>query len=479
MKKLLIILFILISGWLLLSTGSSWQVLVSFSISVFLLLTILYLHLFLEKTYSPFITVFIVFSFLFFIVAPLIQIKVIDSRNADFMTNFPYDSGDIVFTNFLVIIFNTVFFLSYWFLKGRRRISKITLNSNNYYKRLPLTIMILLVFSFLIAIVSFGFVKNEMIKASGMSLDVSTGLFLLWKKVLFLVPFAGIILCVEYYKKNKKTSLNLLYLVMVLVLFISLLIWFKNPLVEKRNALGPIYITLIYLFIPKLLNSNVKTTFFMFFSMIVVFPLSAVITHTTSTLGDIIKKPRILLDQFEGEGINEVFDTLHYDAFINISATVDYVKYEGFSYGEQLLSAFLFFIPRNLWEDKPINTGHLVGQHLIENYDFHYGNLSNAMVSEGYINFGIPGVILMAIALAYTIVYLLSWLEGTHYLKKMMAFYFAIHLLFFLRGDFTNGFSYYVGTSIGVLGIFKMVDFLIKNALLNQKLWKQKQKNIV
>ncbi|WP_144668847.1 hypothetical protein [Dokdonia sp. Hel_I_53] len=318
-----------------------------------------------------------------------------------------------------------------------------------------------------------------MIRANWMPASVSTVTLLLWKKVLFIIPLAGVVLCVEYYRKVKQTPLNQLYLLLVLVAFIIILFWFKNPLVEKRNALGPIYITLIYLFLPRLLNSNVRSTSFMFFSMVIVFPLSAFFTHTTSSLKDIIKKPRLLVEQFEGEGINEVFNTLHYDAFINISATVDYVKHEGFVYGEQLLSAFLFFVPRSMWESKPINTGPLVGEYLIKQYDFHYSNLSNPMVSEGYINFGIFGVILMAIAIAYTVVYLLTWLEGTHYLKKMMAFYFAIHLLFFLRGDFTNGFSYYVGTMIGVLGVFKITDFLIKNALLNQRLWKQKKKNIV
>ena len=42
--------------------------------------------------------------------------------------------------------------------------------------------------------------------------------------------------------------------------------------------------------------------FFMFFTMVVVFPLSAIITHAKSSLRQIIIQPRILLDEFEGEG---------------------------------------------------------------------------------------------------------------------------------------------------------------------------------
>ena len=267
----------------------------------------------------------------------------------------------------------------------------------------------------------------------------------------------------------------MLAVAVMFVLFMILLLWFKNPLVEKRNALGPIYISIIYLLAPRLLNSNVKTMFFMFFTMVVVFPLSAIITHAKSSLRQIIIQPRILLDEFEGEGIGEVFNTIHYDAFINIVATIDYVKYEGFSYGYQFLSAFLFFIPRKIWEGKPVSTGQLVGEHLIDNYEFTYSNLSNPMVSEGYVNFGIIGVILLAIALGYAIVYFLTWLHSHILIKKIMAFYFAIHLLFFLRGDFANGFSYYVGTLIGVMGIARLIDYLIKNGLNNQYKWRQKQ----
>jgi hypothetical protein len=190
---------------------------------------------------------------------------------------------------------------------------------------------------------------------------------------------------------------------------------------------------------------------------------------------EILIKPRILLDQFEGEGIGEVFNTLHYDAFANIGATIDYIGYEGYAYGNQLLGAFFFFVPRGLWQDKPISTGQLVGEHLIDTYDFTYSNLSNPMVSEGYINFGIFGIILLALLLAASINYLKTWLQSKDYLKMMMGFYFAIHLLFFLRGDFMNGYSYYIGTLIGVLILPRCIDYFLQQLLMNQQKWKMRQ----
>jgi hypothetical protein len=152
---------------------------------------------------------------------------------------------------------------------------------------------------------------------------------------------------------------------------------------------------------------------------------------------------------------------------------MDYVKEYGFSFGHQLLSAFLFFVPRGIWEGKPISTGELVGNHLIETYNFSYSNLSNPLVSEGYIKFGIMGVIIAPIVLAIVLVKAIAWLKSEDYLKKMMAFYLAIHLIFLLRGDFTNGYTYYVGALIGVIIIPKFIEGLLRFFIYKQDIWKQ------
>ena len=56
----------------------------------------------------------------------------------------------------------------------------------------------------------------------------------------------------------------------------------------------------------------------------------------------------------------------------------------------------------------------------------------------------------------------MSWLQSPDPLKKFIAFYFAIHLIFLLRGDLTSGLSYYIGTLLGVYTIPKLVDGLAR-----------------
>ena len=199
--------------------------------------------------------------------------------------------------------------------------------------------------------------------------------------------------------------------------------------------------------------------------MILFFPLMSALTHIDNTFQEILETPKLVLDKFNEQGFFDTFNTLNYDAFANLMATVDYVSKNDFSFGYQLLSAFLFFIPRSIWPSKPIYTGELVGNYLMDDYGFKFNNLSNPMVSEGYINFGLFGVFLMAIFLAFVIARQLRWLYSSDTLKSIISFYFAIHMIFLLRGDFTNGFVYYVGTFFGVYIIPKGVLLLIKKAL--------------
>ena len=253
---------------------------------------------------------------------------------------------------------------------------------------------------------------------------------------------------------------------LVLIMLIILLLILKNPLIEKRNALGPIYITLIYLFYPKLINSNSKLFLFLFLSMMVIFPLVSAITHLDASLKETIANPEDFFNTLiESGSIISTFNSLHYDAFCNIMATVEYVSHFGYSFGYQLLGAILFFVPRGFWHSKPLSTGQELGNYLIDYHNFgdgSFNNLSNPIISEAYVNFGVFGIILMFVILAYMIVKFLNWFRSGDSLKEIIAFYFAIHLIFLLRGDLANGIAYFVGPFIGVYTIPKIIDKVLK-----------------
>lgn len=467
LKSFFIIIYLVLSGLLFLTLEASLLVYSSFFVSNLVLILMVIYHLYYEKDYSPFLSSYIVFNFLFFLAAPISQINSFSGQEgAKLITNFIYTDNGAIYTNGIIILFNLIFFCSYVLLKKRY----LTNNKKNIIsisrKYLPFIIFILFLVSTLSFIISFSFMKQELFNPDWIKPEGASKVkVLINKKFLFMIPFGGIILCLKYFKFDNKKIINYISIIFFLLIFIGLLFWFKNPLTEKRNALGPIYISLIFLFKPKLLNSNVKILSFLFFSMLIIFPLIAIISHSNATLISIYKNPFILLDEINIGAIIGAFNTLHYDAFFNITASIDYVSKNGFSFGYQLLGGLLFFVPRSIWIAKPVSTGELVGNYLVSDYGFNFNNLSNPFVSEGFINFGIIGIIVFPIILAYVFIKMLLWLKSNNYLKKIMAFYFAIHLIFLLRGDFTNGYAYYIGPLLATVFLPRIIEVLIRNLL--------------
>ena len=105
--------------------------------------------------------------------------------------------------------------------------------------------------------------------------------------------------------------------------------------------------------------------------------------------------------------------------------------------GMSIVRVFLFYTPQHL--AIKASTGELMGEYLMNTTPRNYSNLSNAIVSEGYINFGFFGVVL-AIILAYFIVKFISWMISKNYFKSLFHFILPF-ICVFVRGDLTNGVS--------------------------------------
>ena len=86
-----------------------------------------------------------------------------------------------------------------------------------------------------------------------------------------------------------------------------------------------------------------------------------------------------------------------YDAFAQIQNTVLYVERRGFSEGEQALGVALFWVPRQVWPDKPRDTGIV----LAEFRGYGFTNLSAPLWAELYINAGWAAVLAGGAALGW------------------------------------------------------------------------------
>ena len=464
LKTIVTFLYLCISLIAFLSFDTTPIIWSSFFVNFLLITSIAYYHLNIEKAFSPFLTSFIIFNYLFFFLAPVFQISAMNDLNFRFPNDFAFNTSSVVFANLLILIFNIVFIFSYLYFKDKKLgKNKEQAKEVNFKYNTPLAILVLLAVCVAIAVFNYDYLLKDISESVYIIKDESTSLLLLKKKFLFFTPLGGIVLTLKHLQMTNKINSNTFFVVLSLVIFIVLLFFFKNIFTEKRNTLGPIYIALIYLFFPKLLNSNAKFFLFMFLSMVIIFPLSSTLTHIDASLEQIFVKPSLIYESFLRFGtISGAFESLHYDAFSNIMATVEYVKLYGLSWGYQLLGVCLFFVPRSLWTTKPLSTGELIGNHLFDTTPRNFTNLSNSVVSEGFINFGFIGIVVLAIVLAYFIVKFIIWHRSEDCLKQFIAFYFAVHLMFLLRGDLTNGFSYFIGPLLSVVFLPKLLIRFIK-----------------
>jgi hypothetical protein len=85
------------------------------------------------------------------------------------------------------------------------------------------------------------------------------------------------------------------------------------------------------------------------------------------------------------------------DGFQSTMNTIVYVERFGHTYGRQIASALLYFVPRSIWSGKSLATGNETSAAL----GFRFNNLSAPIIAELYIDGSIFAVILGAFALGY------------------------------------------------------------------------------
>lgn len=85
------------------------------------------------------------------------------------------------------------------------------------------------------------------------------------------------------------------------------------------------------------------------------------------------------------------------DGFQSTMNTLVYVERFGHTYGRQLATSVLFFVPRSVWSGKSLATGTVTSEAL----GFRFNNLSAPIIAELYIDGSFFAVVLGALALGY------------------------------------------------------------------------------
>ena len=379
-----------------------------------------------------------IFSYLFLGIVPIVTYK----YSIDYWDSGPFNSSDYLLANSVIIFSLILFNLTYGFFyqTGKRSASsaKNELAEPVYEGNIG---SYLVAISSLICIYVYYLNGFDVInvwtrgKLGDRTNVVEYGQIQYLFVSFFLIPMLSINLLL--YGMARKKSQVIFFTLTLLLLFAA------PPTAMPRFAAAAMYLPLILWYF-KVFQKKYVFPMSLVLGILLIFPLLEIFRYTPTNLSDISIFSLLL----------SLFTAGHLDSYQSLMVIL---KDGTVTYGFQLIGALLFFLPRALWPDKPIGSGHFMAEKL--NYSF--DNISANYLTEGYINFGYFGILLFVLVLAkfcghFDAIWQTGRLIGPP--RRIATYLIFIPLLFFtLRGDLMSSFAFIFGF---VFAIF-VVDAII------------------
>lgn len=430
MKKIYLYLFgavvnIGLDIWIIQSLNSYTSLIKATFIILSILTLILYVQV-IKNSMWYFEAGILGFYILFFIVAPVIQLKIGQLPDLMYIEN-----NLVVKANLINIVFLFIYIIFRMFFEKkigfRFKEFKISKKTNRRY-------LILFIISFLITIKYFlGLVLYRKVQSvnSDSSINLIIQNFLLCIPVYFLFNELN-----KYFNLKIKNKVK-----MISTVILSLII--VNPLIFSRAIFGSIYLSALGIIIKKM--NAAKIYIIIMIAMIFIFPLMANITHSKTGLSNLSNKDFYYNDNM----FYDQFKELHFDAWSNLNTDIQMVNNNDFPIGTQFVGSMLFFVPRSLWHNKPLSSGQVTGNYLMKNYNLTFNNLSCPLTSELYISFRWAGIILGAIFMAYIGRKVSVFVQRKNF-YRIIAIFISFYNIFLFRGDLMVATAYLSGVLVTV-----------------------------
>lgn len=204
-----------------------------------------------------------------------------------------------------------------------------------------------------------------------------------------------------------------------------------NPISSPRYMFGTFLLAILAGVGAYATPARVRTmTLGFLVGMIAVFPLADLFRRTTNVVVD-LEDANPLVSLTSGD----------FDAFAQLNNTMLYVGQSGITWGNQAFGVVLFWVPRNIWPGKPVDTGILLANFR----EYQFTNLSAPLWAEFYVNLGIVGVILGMVLLGFWMRRSderTSILLGSGQRPTLMALILPFYLIMILRGSLLQAMTF-------------------------------------
>ena len=193
-----------------------------------------------------------------------------------------------------------------------------------------------------------------------------------------------------------------------------------NPISSARYLSGAVWGAIfLTLFVSHKLRSFAFVKLGILLSIIFLFPAASVFRSATAQYS-------------RQDFFSEYQSNPDYDAFFQFINSIQISKSHGWGWTDQLLGPLLFWVPRSVWSDKPVDTGIYIAN--FKGYGF--TNLSAPWLAEGMIGLGFAGLVVVTYLLAVSIRKIDSGLsiDSNGFMRPENTF-LGFYLLIVLRGS--------------------------------------------
>lgn len=384
--------------------------------------------------------IFYLFSLFFFGIAPLIQFY---SRSS-FYGGRELSESEYFKMNLCILVIILTFHFVYTFFYKIVRIKRYHYDDYVVKKISPRQVIFLILLSLFSLGVTFYFLNfnlNKMFFRGVSGEEDTTSISSPFAMVVMQTVRPISIICLMYYllaPNKKKIIVGLLLLLAILTIF---------PTSVARFYAAAVYLPLLLVAFKFTKIKNLFSLIFMI-GLLVVFPFLNNFRNY-----DVNQKIKFGFDF-------EMFATGHFDSYFNFAL----IYFEDIiTYGQQLLGVLFFWVPRSVWPSKPIGSGAL----LAEKLNLSWTNISANYFAEGFINFGIFGILLFTIVIAYFAALIdkkfwVLFINKENNFFKVLYFIILSMLFFTLRGDLLSATAFTVGFIVSYFFVFYFFTKIIK-----------------
>lgn len=390
---------------------------------------------------------FWIFNLVFMGVVPLFQYK---THTMAWKQFFP--DAIFIHTNCLILVCFIVYSISrsWWFKKPVKSSQANFLTTITPQAFRAGFIVFLLCCAGIILTYGFRNIWHRQNADTYLYLHVNGTLALLLDKGLRGVTMYFSLLSVWLFRK-KQISLPWLLTVLCCCVLVNF------PLSLARYYAACLYISLLLSFHLKWLEKKHVFSLLIIGGLLIVFPALSLTRYSGVELTEY---SRDLKSIYSG-----AFQAGDFDAYTSVCKTYQYIATHGITWGKQLLTVALFFVPRSIWPGKSIGSGALMYEPNME--IFH--NYASSFYAEGLINFGDIGAVLFIVFFAIAGCGYDRWYARRRHSQTVrfgVIFYpIAMIMSFYiLRGDLLSSFAYLTGFLVAARSLHQFLLWRSKSA---------------